>query len=191
MKIDDLLTRGFPHGVDDSRFHQESGKSRTMKTPHSHKRIPSSKIGRPGIDSGGVPGRSACNTFQPVRSSTLLMFLITTSCVQYTYDAEDLAEAWRQRRMIHPESHWNATRIWHRISDNPATYIPAGYPVTSARDSTAGEWIEDRRDGKRFFVPKGGVPDFPEGALRNDAIKNTRPFKATPTITQGLNAPLI
>jgi hypothetical protein len=69
-----------------------------------------------------------------------------------------------------PESVWNRERTWKRISDNPPSYIPYNY--TGALEGT-GEWITDQRDGKRLFVPSGGVEGFPESVLRAEAAKAT------------------
>lgn len=69
-----------------------------------------------------------------------------------------------------PETSWNAERTWKLISDEPPTYIPynfIGKPISN------GEWLRDERDGKRLYVPKGGVEGIPESVLRAEAWKAT------------------
>jgi hypothetical protein len=96
-----------------------------------------------------------------------------TSCVTQI----DLAEAARgsaeKRRGPAPESEWNAKGVWQRVSTNPATYIPNGYPATAPRDAGAGIWVIDQRDGKRLFVPKIAVSGYQPAVLLNDAKKVT------------------
>ena len=72
------------------------------------------------------------------------------------------------------ESVWNSERTWKRVKDNPPTYVPYNYtgPVNER-----GEWLRDERDGKRLFVPPGGVEGFPESVLRAEAWKATRKNK--------------
>jgi hypothetical protein len=72
----------------------------------------------------------------------------------------------------HPpaESEWNRVGLWKRIGDAPPTYVPTGYDARR-RPPTGreGKWYEDRRDGKRLFVP-GGVDG---GLLTGEALKVT------------------
>ncbi len=58
----------------------------------------------------------------------------------------------------------------------PPTYIPSGTPKGLSLTEASGTWFVDAADGWRFFVPKGGVPDCPEGVLLGEArkITNTR-----------------
>ena len=69
------------------------------------------------------------------------------------------------------ESRWNAERIWKHHQGDPKLFVPASYrgPV----GAQAGGFVEDERDGKRFFIPKGGTDDYPESVLRNDAYKSS------------------
>jgi len=69
------------------------------------------------------------------------------------------------------ESAWNSERTWKKISDNPPTYAPYNY--SGAVDS-GGEWLTDERDGKRLFIPVGGVDGIPASVLRAEAWKATR-----------------
>jgi len=52
--------------------------------------------------------------------------------------------------------------------------IPAGYPPGAPRTAAHGQWIDDARDGKRFFVPHGGAGGYSQDLLRNEAIKRSR-----------------
>lgn len=70
-----------------------------------------------------------------------------------------------------PEGLWNAERTWKRVSDNPATYVPYNY---SGPTESGGDWFTDARDGKRLFVPSGGVEGYSESVLRAEAYKVTR-----------------
>jgi hypothetical protein len=76
----------------------------------------------------------------------------------------------------HPpaESTWNCLGMWIRIAEVPPQYVPKGYARDAPRDDSHGRWIRDERDGKMFFVPTGGVAGISEGAILNDAIKNSR-----------------
>lgn len=69
-----------------------------------------------------------------------------------------------------PEASWNAERTWKLMSENPPTYIPVGHDGSATED---GDWYEDKRDGKRLFVPTGGVEGMPESVLRAEAWKAT------------------
>ena len=72
-----------------------------------------------------------------------------------------------------PESVWNASRVWQRVGDRPATYIPRGYSPSAPRDESHGRWFVDERDGKRLFVPSRGAGALSAGVLRGEAIKAT------------------
>jgi hypothetical protein len=71
------------------------------------------------------------------------------------------------------EAEWNQLHIWQRVGDTPPTYVPKGYGVKQPRTPQEGTLIVDRRDGKRFFVPKGGVPGYSAGVLVGEAKKVT------------------
>ena len=71
------------------------------------------------------------------------------------------------------ESEWNAVGLWQRVGNDPATYIPKGYPAASPRGSNDGAWFDDKRDGKRLFVPNAGVEGVPCNALQGEARKVT------------------
>ncbi len=72
-----------------------------------------------------------------------------------------------------PESEWNRAGVWMRVSDDPATYVPSGYPAKAPRSESSGDWFKDDRDGKSLFVPSGGVSGWSEGVLRSEAVKVT------------------
>lgn len=72
-----------------------------------------------------------------------------------------------------PESEWNKTRLWRKIGDAPATYIPRAYPVTASRGDSAGKWITDQRDGKRLFVPRHPVGGLTPGVFEGEALNAT------------------
>ena len=67
-----------------------------------------------------------------------------------------------------PESQWNSERTWRKVGENPPTYAPHNF---TGRLGQGGEWMTDDRDGKRFFVPAGGVDGIPESVLRAEAWK--------------------
>lgn len=71
------------------------------------------------------------------------------------------------------EAEWNHLQIWRRVGDDPPTYVPKAYGVKQSRTSHEGTMIVDRRDGKRFFVPKEGVPGWSAGVLVSEARKAT------------------
>ena len=72
-----------------------------------------------------------------------------------------------------PESEWNKTRLWRKVGDSPATYIPRAYSVTASRSASAGRWIVDVRDGKRLFVPRTSVGGLTPGVLEGEALNAT------------------
>ena len=86
---------------------------------------------------------------------------------------KEIARHVREKKHAPPESEWNGARIWTRVAAQPATYIPTGYPTRAPRSAAHGEWIEDARDGKRFFVPKGGIDGLNEAVIRKDALKHS------------------
>ena len=77
------------------------------------------------------------------------------------------------RQPAPPESVWNANRVWQRVGDHPATYIPRGYSPSAPRGESHGRWFVDERDGKRLFVPNQGAGAMSAGVLRGEAIKST------------------
>lgn len=72
-----------------------------------------------------------------------------------------------------PESEWNKNRLWRRIANAPATYIPRAYPESASRGNGAGKWIVDARDGKRLFVPRSAVGGLSPGVLEGEALNAT------------------
>ena len=72
-----------------------------------------------------------------------------------------------------PESDWNKTRLWRKVGDSPAIYIPRAYPVTASRSESAGRWFVDARDGKRLFVPRTPVGGLTPGVLEGEAVNAT------------------
>ena len=79
----------------------------------------------------------------------------------------------REKKYPPPEAEWNRIGIWLKVSAEPPTYIPAGYPLNASRTEAAGEWFEEQRDGKRLFVPVNGAAGWTEHILRVEAIKAT------------------
>ena len=100
-----------------------------------------------------------------------LAFVLLISCVT-SIDLIDVAQniAKRSRGPL-PESEWNALGIWQRVADNPATYIPKGYPITAPRGDKEGTWAVDQRDGKRLFVPKEKIGNLEPSVLMGEAQK--------------------
>lgn len=80
------------------------------------------------------------------------------------------------RLVDHEKDNWNPLALWRRVRSDPPTYIPVGTPKALSLTETSGTWFVDAADGWRFFVPKGGVPGYPEGVLLGEArkITNTR-----------------
>jgi len=79
---------------------------------------------------------------------------------------QDLMRQHREKKNPPPEEVWNSTRVWVKVSAKPPIYIPNGYPLKAPRTEAAGEWFEDKRDGKRLFVPANGVAVWSESILR-------------------------
>lgn len=86
---------------------------------------------------------------------------------------QDLMRQHREKKNPPPEEVWNSTGVWVKVSAEPPIYIPNGYPLKAPRTEAAGEWFEDKRDGKRLFVPANGVAVWSESILRVEAIKAT------------------
>ena len=95
------------------------------------------------------------------------------SCVT-SIDLVEVARSSAEKRQgPSPEAEWNAKGVWQRVAENPATYIPTGYPASAPRGTAEGTWVVDQRDGKRLFVPKTAVGDYPPAVLLGDAKKVT------------------
>lgn len=94
-----------------------------------------------------------------VLNMVLLGGLLMTSCAS--------------RPQANAEVEWNHLQIWRRVGDDPPTYVPKAYDVKKPRTLHEGTLIVDRRDGKRFFVPKEGVPGWSAGVLVGEARKAT------------------
>lgn len=73
------------------------------------------------------------------------------------------------------ESGWNNLGVWRQVGENPPTYLPRGCSTKVLRVSSHGNWITDKRDRKRFFVPAGGSGGLSESVLCNDARKHCDP----------------
>jgi hypothetical protein len=97
-------------------------------------------------------------------------------------DIGDLIQGHREKKHAPPESMWNAVGVWKKVSQNPATYIPTGYPTGAPRGNANGNWFEDKRDGKRLFVPTQGVDRLSKQILTKDAHKTITPTPGTPTL---------
>lgn len=86
----------------------------------------------------------------------------------------DLISASKERKAGPlPESEWNKRGLWQRVADDPAVYVVDGYPPGAPRTAEVGDWFVDGRDGKRLFVPKETVGEYPPGVMRGEATKVT------------------
>jgi hypothetical protein len=84
--------------------------------------------------------------------------------------ASDMAsEAVEHAKGPIPESEWNKDNLWYRVSDAPPSYLPKGFSRGRSTGPYAGTWMVDERDGKRLFIPKGGLGDIPEGTFQSVA----------------------
>lgn len=88
--------------------------------------------------------------------------------------SERVAESVEHAQGPIPEAVWNSDGLWYRSDDNPPTYLPKGYSRARSLEAGAGSWMVDERDGKRLFIPKGGVGYIPEGTFRSVARYATR-----------------
>jgi hypothetical protein len=95
--------------------------------------------------------------------------------------AEDVA---RSHRKAEPESEWNESKNWKRVSDEPVTYIPTVYPTSAPRTEKEGTWLTDKRDGKRMFVPNGIGGLISTGVLIGEAKKITNNIKRSYITTE-------
>ena len=111
----------------------------------------------------------------------LVLALVFSNCgvavlpvtVPFTVVSRKVEEGIERRKGPIPESEWNQFGIWYRVSDHPLTYLPKGYGRNLPRTEQAGTWVIDERDGKRLFVPKGGVDGAPSRVLLAEAKKAT------------------
>lgn len=124
------------------------------------------------------------------RSSIPLIVVIAIACVGlnacvteiHLVDlAQDVA---RSHRKAEPESQWNESKNWKRVSDDPATYIPTVYPTSAPRTEKEGTWLTDKRDGKRMFVPNGIGGLISTGVLIGEAKKITNNIKRSYLTTE-------
>lgn len=109
----------------------------------------------------------------------ILLFL--PSCASFD-SHQEFPNALAVRLVDHEKDNWNPLGVWRRSHSDPPTYIPVGTPKALSLTEKNGTWFVDAADGWRFFVPKGGVPDYPEGVLLGEARKITN------TRTAGQNA---
>jgi hypothetical protein len=65
--------------------------------------------------------------------------------------------------------------------------VPKGYGTRRPRTAHEGTWVADKRDGRRFFIPKDGVPGWDAGVLMGEARKLTG-YKPANTKTPGEKA---
>lgn len=77
-----------------------------------------------------------------------------------------------KNRKLTPESEWNASGIWQKVSSSPPSYVPRGY-ASSAAHQQGGMWYVDKRDGKRLFAPKASFRDIQPGVWQGEAKKIT------------------
>ena len=124
-------------------------------------------------------------------TASLLLAVVFANCAAPVFIAGQavgvVATSRERSKGPEPESKWNDLGIWYRVSDDPPTYLPKGYGRHQPRGDSDGTWVVDARDGKRLFVPRGGVGDLPEGTLLADARLATewqwqypQPTKITP-----------
>jgi len=106
-------------------------------------------------------------------ASLPIFFLASCMAPHNEPPIQDLMRQHREKKNPPPEEVWNSTRVWVKVSAKPPIYIPNGYPLKAPRTEAAGEWFEDKRDGKRLFVPANGVAVWSESILRVEAIKAT------------------
>lgn len=103
--------------------------------------------------------------------------LLLSSCT-VNVDVVGLAQdEARKHAKPKPESEWNQSGAWKRISDNPATYVPIDYPADSPRTEKEGTWFTDKRDGKRLFVPFVQAGPMKPGVATGEAKKITNNVK--------------
>lgn len=77
-----------------------------------------------------------------------------------------------KNRKLTPESEWNASGIWQKVSSSPPSYVPRGY-ASSAPHQQGGMWYVDKRDGKRLFAPNASFRDILPGVWQGEAKKIT------------------
>lgn len=103
----------------------------------------------------------------------LLAVGLLESCVTSIDLVEVARSTAEKQRGVTPEAEWNVKGVWQRVAENPATYIPTGYPASASRGTAEGTWVVDQRDGKRLFVPKAAVGGYSPAILLGDAKKVT------------------
>ena len=90
--------------------------------------------------------------------------------------SEHLGDAGKQlelkNRKLTPDSEWNASGIWQKVSSSPPSYVPKGY-ASSAAHQQGGIWYVDKRDGKRLFAPNASFRDILPGVWQGEAKKIT------------------
>ena len=71
-----------------------------------------------------------------------------------------------------PDSIWNAAGIWYRIGAASPTYLPVGYSADLPCTDKEGQWIVDeRKPGKKLYVPNVGANGLSSGVLEGEARK--------------------
>ena len=68
-----------------------------------------------------------------------------------------------------PESVWNDDGLWYRVGGESPSYLPVGYSAEAPRNDAAGYWVVDKRDGKRFFIPRKGADGYSRAVLHAEA----------------------
>ena len=118
-------------------------------------------------------GHSASPVMKLISNSLLLVLVVLglVSCGGVKKVSRATADLVKGGKKPVPEAAWNSERTWKRIADQPPTYVPY---LFKGSPNESGEWIEDERDGKRLFIPAGGVDGFSEAVLRAEARKATR-----------------
>src|SRR6187455_1674477 len=53
------------------------------------------------------------------------------------------------RKPAPPESEWNASGVWVKVSNEPARYVPRAYGRKTRTGAADGRWYRDERDGKQ------------------------------------------
>ena len=127
----------------------------------------------------------------------IIRFLqLATACLSFTSCIVPDVSGHIEERMEEPKAmpHWNQFKIWHRVADDPITYLPTGYSKHQARGESDGVWVIDERENlnKRLFVPYGGANGYSFSILKAEAEKACQwtPFAPNPKMKWDLVFPM-